>query len=70
MEKLLAKKIKAPFLPKTNDPESMRQSSNKVVKLRELRESLPDEEKTNLIKEMNTDLFGNFGTNIDQTAKE
>jgi hypothetical protein len=36
-----------------------------VVKLRELRESLPDEEKTNLIREVNEDLFGNFGTNID-----
>lgn len=53
MEKLLARKIKAPFLPKTNDPESMRKSQTKLVKLRELRESLPDDEKTNYIKEMN-----------------
>ena len=68
--KLLAKEIRAPFVPKASDPEAMRSSSDKVVRLRELLESVPDEDHTNQIDEVNQSLFGNFGTNIDQTELE
>ena len=40
---LLTKQIKAPFIPKTPDPEQMRCNSKKVVKLKELNESVLDE---------------------------
>ena len=41
LEKLQEKKIKAPFLPKTSDPELMRQSTSQVVRLKQMRESIP-----------------------------
>lgn len=59
-------------MPKTNDPEQMRCSSEQVVRLKDLTESLPSEEQAHRIQEASahTDLFGNFGTDIDQTGGE
>lgn len=65
LNKLLAKQLKPPFLPKTTDPDMMRQSSENVVRLRDLRESVPDAEKANMIQGVNQHLFENFGTDID-----
>lgn len=70
IEKLLAKEIKAPFVPKTSDPDAMRSSTDKVVRLRELLESVPDQERKNELVEVNQTLFGDFGTNIDQTRED
>ena len=41
----------------------MRQSSEQVVLLRELRESIPK-------RNVNQELFSDFGTDIDLTAKQ
>ena len=58
LDQLFEKKLVAPFLPKAIDPEQMRQQTTKVVRLRDLRESMPSEETENLIKDVNLDLFG------------
>lgn len=63
LDKLFQKKIKAPFLPQISDPELMRQSSEQVVLLKNLRESVPSQE-------VNQDLFSDFGTDIDKTAEQ
>ena len=55
--KLLAKQLKPPFLPKTTDPEMMRTSAANIVRLRELRESMPDAERAKQIQGENQDLF-------------
>ena len=70
LERLLQKRIRAPFLPKTTDPEMMRQSSEHIVRLKELRESVPDQERAGIIREVDEEIFGGFGTNIDQSARE
>ena len=48
----------------------MRKSTDKVVKLRELRESVPDSERVTLLSGLNREVFDTFGTNIDQSGED
>lgn len=63
LDKLFQKKIKAPFLPSTTDPKKMMQTSGQVVLLKDLRESMQK-------FQINQELFEDFGTDLDQTAKD
>ena len=63
LDKLFQKKTKAPFLPSTTDPKKMMQKSGQMVLLRDLRESMPN-------LQINQELFEDFGTDLDQTAKD
>ena len=53
LNRLLQKKIKVPFLPKTSDPEMMRQSATQVVRLKQLRESIPTVTQEEMIRGVN-----------------
>ena len=67
---MIQKQIKAPFVPKTSDPEKMRQSQNekKVVHIKELEESVIPDENVQLLAEINDQVFSAFGIDIDKTA--
>jgi len=63
LDKLFQKKIKAPFLPSTTDPKKMMQKSEQVVLLKDLSESVPN-------VEFDQELFSDFGTDLDQSARD
>ena len=59
--------MKAPFLPKTTDPDKMRRSSKQVVKLKNLEETVIPSENMQMIKNVDREVFNDFGCNIDKT---
>jgi len=67
---LLAKKIQAPFKPKLPDFNEMVRNLSNTVGIKDLNETAIPEKNKKLIKNLETELFSEFGTNIDYTSRE
>ena len=66
----MKRKLRAPFIPKTTDPESMRTSTDKIVKLKHFEETVIPFSSQEVIMGMNREVFNDFGTNIEQSLRE
>ena len=65
---LLAKKIVAPFKPKLPDFNEMVRNTN--VGIKDLNETSVPEKNKKILSSLETEIFSEFGTNIDFSSRE
>lgn len=65
---LLAKKIAAPFKPKLPDFNEMVRNTN--VGIKDLNETAVPEKNKKILSSLETEIFSEFGTNIDFSSRE
>jgi hypothetical protein len=65
---LIAKKIAAPFEPKLPDFNKMVQNTN--VGIKDLNETAIPEKQKKILSSLETEIFSEFGTNIDFSSRE
>lgn len=65
---LLAKKIAAPFKPKPTDFNEMVRNTN--VGIKDLNETAVPEKNKKILSSLETEIFSEFGTNIDFSSRE
>jgi len=70
VKKLLAKKIDAPFKPKLPDYNEMVRNTRFAVNIKDLNETAIPEKHKKIITSLETEIFTEFGTNIDFNSNE
>lgn len=65
---LIAKKISAPFKPKLPDFNEMVRNTN--VGIKDLNETTVPEKNKKILSSLETEVFSEFGTNIDFSSRE
>ena len=70
VDNLLAKKIAAPFKPELPDYNEMVQNLNQTVRIKDLNETSVPEKNKKILSSLETEIFTEFGTNIDFSSKE
>ena len=66
----MKKEVRAPFIPKVTDPDRMRKSSEKIVKLNQLEETIIPMKSREMISAVDKEVFNNFGMNIDKSLQD